>query len=967
MSKERQKVKIKVLAEDPKKEEDQSPDYKKHPKIDTNTGKENEESEEDKLLREKLETTARKLIDSKKNNVKLFHRAVDVLTKEIQSATGSMTSVPKPLKYLRLFYVELKEFYSKVEGLDSELTIKLSDLMAVLAMTMAEEGTREMLHYKLKGNIKALGVWGHEFVRALCGEISLEYASVKQSNTSNSTKMKEKLHKMSRNIVPFLIEQNTETEAVDLLFEIQLLSFLLESDYIDKNNYQRTCLYLTKFAEYVPDIDSLKQILHTTFELYIRSEDLPNALRIALMLNDKKRIGSVFDKKFGESDKEHDLMQKQLGLMLGAHKKFLDDSEINEDIQEYINNDNLPSYFETLTQNLNMQEAKSPEDVYKTHLYDDSFGENTQSARYNLSATYVNAFVNCGFVNDSLLQKNSSESEEASEDNWVFKNKEKGKLAAVASLGLISLWNPDVGVNNLSQWLDETQKDDMCYAGALLGLGINSTGVNTTMSLELIKEELEKEDDPRITKPTSKICVCLSLGLNFAGNPNDEAYEILKDYLSDDEDDANVRFFAALAIGLMYVGSGDSTAASEITTILFDFQEEQFKQPAAKFALLGWALIYLGKQNLEDDKQRENMLSQLEAVTAIENAQLAKFGSVLFDCCAYAGSGNVIQVQKLLHLCAETLNEQGMTQEEESEEQEENNVQGNNDAGDLAEDNTNQKQEVDKLKVAQNSLRQSIAVLGVALITFADPVGRQMADRTFQHLLQYGELAIRRAVPLAMALIRVSEPEYGQIDILSKLTHDSDLPTAMSAIMALGIISAGTTNSRVAQLLRQLAVFYKKDANTLQIVRIAQGLLFTGKGLVTLHPFHSDRTLMSPTAVAAIMTVMVASLDIENTLLSEYHILLYTLAAAIRPRMCLTLADTGKGTLEHVKVKVRVGQAVETVGLAGNPKKITGFQTQESPVLINVGDRVELATDEYESYTSVMEGVVILKKVDNPE
>lgn len=70
---------------------------------------------------------------------------------------------------------------------------------------------------------------------------------------------------------------------------------------------------------------------------------------------------------------------------------------------------------------------------------------------------------------------------------------------------------------------------------------------------------------------------------------------------------------------------------------------------------------------------------------------------------------------------------------------------------------------------------------------------------------------------------------------------------------------------------------------------------------------------------------------------------------------------------EHVKVKVRVGQAVETVGQAGNPKKITGFQTQETPVLVNVGDRVELATDEYEPYTSVLEGIVVLKKVDKKE
>ena len=45
-------------------------------------------------------------------------------------------------------------------------------------------------------------------------------------------------------------------------------------------------------------------------------------------------------------------------------------------------------------------------------------------------------------------------------------------------------------------------------------------------------------------------------------------------------------------------------------------------------------------------------------------------------------------------------------------------------------------------------------------------------------------------------------------------------------------------------------------------------------------------------------------------------------------------------------MKVRVGQAVDTVGMAGKPKRITGFQTHTTPVLLAAGDRAELATDE---------------------
>ena len=50
---------------------------------------------------------------------------------------------------------------------------------------------------------------------------------------------------------------------------------------------------------------------------------------------------------------------------------------------------------------------------------------------------------------------------------------------------------------------------------------------------------------------------------------------------------------------------------------------------------------------------------------------------------------------------------------------------------------------------------------------------------------------------------------------------------------------------------------------------------------------------------------------------------------------------------------------------AGRPKTITGFQTHETPVLLSVGERAELATNKYIALSSVLEGVVILKP--NPD
>jgi 26S proteasome regulatory subunit N1 len=79
------------------------------------------------------------------------------------------------------------------------------------------------------------------------------------------------------------------------------------------------------------------------------------------------------------------------------------------------------------------------------------------------------------------------------------------------------------------------------------------------------------------------------------------------------------------------------------------------------------------------------------------------------------------------------------------------------------------------------------------------------------------------------------------IEQLSRLSHDGDAELAMGAIFGLGIVSAGSNNSRVAGLLRQLSEFYAKEANHLFVVRIAQGLNAAAKGLVSMSPFHSDR------------------------------------------------------------------------------------------------------------------------------
>lgn len=90
--------------------------------------------------------------------------------------------------------------------------------------------------------------------------------------------------------------------------------------------------------------------------------------------------------------------------------------------------------------------------------------------------------------------------------------------------------------------------------------------------------------------------------------------------------------------------------------------------------------------------------------------------------------------------------------------------------------------------------------------------------------MHYGDPVIRRAVPLALALLSTSHPQLPILDTLSKFSHDSDATVARNSIVAMGLIGSGTNNARLAGLLRNLAQFYHKEPQDLFMVRLAQVL-----------------------------------------------------------------------------------------------------------------------------------------------
>ena len=74
-----------------------------------------------------------------------------------------MTSVPKPLKFLRPRYAELKATF---EGMPAgDIRSSLANVLSVLAMNSGAEGAREALNFRLAGTPATASSWGHEYIR----------------------------------------------------------------------------------------------------------------------------------------------------------------------------------------------------------------------------------------------------------------------------------------------------------------------------------------------------------------------------------------------------------------------------------------------------------------------------------------------------------------------------------------------------------------------------------------------------------------------------------------------------------------------------------------------------------------------------------------------------------------------------------------------------------------------------------
>jgi 26S proteasome regulatory subunit N1 len=132
---------------------------------------------------------------------------------------------------------------------------------------------------------------------------------------------------------------------------------------------------------------------------------------------------------------------------------------------------------------------------------------------------------------------------------------------------------------------------------------------------------------------------------------------------------------------------------------------------------------------------------------------MARTAEILVDVCAFAGTGNVLKVQEMLHICAEhaakpkskegeAADAEGAAENGDDDVNMDGDASASTTAGleapvppaPAADDDAAGADDEEDVK-AEPLVYQAVAVIGIALIAMGEDVGAEMALRQFQHLV----------------------------------------------------------------------------------------------------------------------------------------------------------------------------------------------------------------------------------------
>jgi 26S proteasome regulatory subunit N2 len=234
-----------------------------------------------------------------------------------------------------------------------------------------------------------------------------------------------------------------------------------------------------------------------------------------------------------------------------------------------------------------------------------------RSSVYHNTVTFQNAFMHAGTTSDTFLRENL---------DWLSFASNWSKFTATAALGVIHKGNFEQGMVILGPYLPgenggESNLAGAAYSegGALYGLGLINAGVGAISSgvggrtIEDYLRNILKAAQGEVVQHGA----ALGLGIAGMGGRNVDAYDDLKQTLFTDTAVAGEG--AGYAMGLIMLGTGDSTYAGEMLAYARETQHEKIIRGLA----IGLAFLYFGRQDQADEIAKELLTEKVSQPSVV--------------------------------------------------------------------------------------------------------------------------------------------------------------------------------------------------------------------------------------------------------------------------------------------------------------------------------------------------------------
>ena len=852
--------------------------------------------------------------------------------KKLITTTTGFESLPKTLKILLGHYAELKALYEQKGS--AEVKKRLASLISFVATAQPPNSKGDVLRYYLLSDTDAVNLWGIAYVRDLNKDVLEQW---KEPSNSSS---KDTLVSLVARIARFYLQENSEVDAVDLLLETDQLTELTSLVTAD-DVCSKVCRYIYSSAQYLPDPED-KSALYAAINLWLKFGHCVEALIAAIHLQNAAAIEKIFCLAADE------MVHKQMVLILRRHNLSINSEVIKPSAAKLLTANFTSKHFHRVTKQLDFTAPKGPADFVKPPRANPrhrslSLLLSQQEGKSAVGDSLLSGFVNAAFGSDKLLLEGKDGTKEQS---WIQKQENSAKITAVGSIGLLNLWDAANCRGNIEKYLHST--DTHLQSGALIACGLaNCTTKSeaTDQPLQLLKSQLEGTFSGEV-----QLGAIFGIGLAYVGSQHQQANGTLLEILQNDKTSPMNVGLCAQSCGLINHSSADGTVIGALLeTLAVRFNELNSKAACSIVHSIG--LLTMGKV--------EMLPTLLEAIQVVPNEQLRKYLKLVVEVFAHTGSSNLLKVQQLLEICRQVYEKQKKAKRSASAKMAKSKSKSR------SRKTARVKKQVQKVVVTDTSLCDSLsmvmAVLGIGLISLRDDLNASLLMREFGHFLQAGNDKLTSATLMSIALLHLSNPLPSVIELLSKHTHSGSTAVSCTALLALGLIGAGTNNSQVGKVLGEAVIYtvnYTQGHFITVAAKVAQGLLHLGKGTLTLSPLMEGR-LLRHTSLAGVLSLMLPLLQNELSVFGQLNYCFFNLACAIQPRMLVSLDCH---SLEPISVSVRVGQPVDTVAQAGKPRTVTGFQTYNTPVLLTANEVAEMATEEFLPLTPYLEGFVLVKR-----